>query len=301
MKKLICCIVTLSMLVILAMPVFAVNESGESIITEQDMIDAINNGTATTFDSFSAQDKYIEEIEARGVDITRVTDNTLVSSITNPSNGVMKFNIKIPAGQTLYYKVELVPNDRTGSIDTAADTSYTNKTASTVTRTVSVNLRYFYSNYTISANYTTGNDRVRTIYECTKAASSRLITAVTSSKFTWDDANISKFNRGQVIAKTLLFAVTGSVDLAVTKGILSGSAATIIGVSTFAADIAGSDIADTKTIATIPIKGWGYQIKYEPYNGGYKRTLIVYDQFNKVHQTVSLITVSASGLSYVVK
>lgn len=96
----------------------------------------------------------------------------------------------------------------------------------------------------------------------------------------------------------LSFAITGAVDILVTKGVLAGSLATTLSVLFFAGDLySAGTVADTKTITSTPIKGWGYQFKLTPYSGGYTKYLLVYDESGKLYQTVDWGSVSVSTIS----
>ena len=102
-------------------------------------------------------------------------------------------------------------------------------------------------------------------------------TTVYSTKFVWNDENIRKWKAGQAIFVILSFSITGTADILVTKGILSGELATSLGLSFLISDISTSGtVASTKTIIYTPIKGWAYQFKLSPYNGGYTRYLLIY-------------------------
>ena len=107
----------------------------------------------------------LTDLEQKGVQINHVKDSSLITNIKNPSNGKLSFTIKIPANQTLYYKVELIPSKRAGAIETPKNASYYNSSNRTVTKTITVDVKHFSPNYVITANYTTGNSRIKTVYE----------------------------------------------------------------------------------------------------------------------------------------
>jgi len=232
---------------------------------------------------------------------TNVNQEDLISNISNTSNAKLSFNLKVPAGVTVSYKVQLIPNKRTGSLDTISG-SVKNSEKKQVTKTVSVTTRYYSNKYTISASYSTGPARNRTTYSDEDSATSALKSTVTTNKFVWNDANIKKFKNGERVAVALTFALTGTVDILVSKGYLSGAVATTLSISLFAKDLldAGS-IADTSTIATTPIKGWGYQYKLSPYSGGFTKYLLVYDANGKLYQTVNLGKVSTGTITAAIR
>lgn len=218
----------------------------------------------------------IEEMEARGIQIVRQTDSTLISNIKNPSNGVITFDIKVPAKQTLYYAVELIPNSRTGSIDTAKNASYTNSGAATVSKTISVNVKYLANSYTISANYTTGNDRVRTIYECSKTATSALKTSKSSDKFVWTSSRVTAWQAGTAIS-TVIYMGAEKYTVIITTAVHP-----ILGAITKATFTAGTiagavQIQGEASIIQKPQLNWAYQIRYEPSSGGATMYLDIYN------------------------
>lgn len=228
---------------------------------------------------------------------TTVNKEDLITSVTNPSNGTISFYLKVPAGTTVSYKVELIPNVRTGSIDTKSG-SYQNSGSSQVSKKITVTTKYYSNKYTITASYSTGPARNRTTYSDVDSATSALKTTVYTNKFVWNDANIQKWQAGQRIQVALSFAITGTADIFVTKGVLSGALATSLGVALFVGDLySAGTVTDTKTITSTPIKNWGYQFRLTPYNGGYTKELLIYDDYGRLHDTVSWGNVSVSGIS----
>ena len=228
---------------------------------------------------------------------TNVDEEGLITNITNPSNGTISFYLNVPAGVTVDYKVELIPNVRTGSIDTTSG-SYKNSGSSQVSKKVTVSTKYYSNKYTITASYFTGPAQNRTTYSDTDSATSALKTTIYTNKFVWDETNISRWQTGQRVSVALSFAITGAVDILVTKGVLAGSLATTLSVLFFAGDLySAGTVADTKTITSTPIKGWGYQFKLTPYSGGYTKYLLVYDESGKLYQTVDWGSVSVSTIS----
>ena len=118
----------------------------------------------------------------------------------------------------------------------------------------------------------------------------------------WDDANIKKWQAGQAIAVVLGFAATVTVDILVTKGMLKGAASTVLGISLCVKDVITSgEYTDTKNIASTPIKGWGYQYKLVPTSSGFSRYLVIYDEYGRVYDTLSLGSISLGTIFPVVK
>ena len=134
----------------------------------------------------------LTDLEQKGVQINHVKDSSLITNIKNPSNGKLSFTIKIPANQTLYYKVELIPSKRAGAIETPKNASYYNSSNRTVTKTITVDVKHFSPNYVITANYTTGNSRIKTVYEDEEKVASKLVKQITSKPFVWNLINIMR-------------------------------------------------------------------------------------------------------------
>jgi len=227
---------------------------------------------------------------------TKKNREDLITNISNPSSAILSFYIKIPAGNTVTYKVELIPNKRVGSINTISG-SYKNNGKSEIKKKITVTTRYYSNKYKISASYSTGNARNKVIYNDEDNATSALKKTVYTNKFVWNNTNIKKWNRLQKVPIVFTFATTGVVDCFVTKGYLSGTVATVLSVTLFVGDMyAPASVADTKTIQVTPIKGWGYRIKLVPYSGGFRSYLLVYDAKGKLYETVNLGKISTSTI-----
>ncbi len=232
---------------------------------------------------------------------TNKNDENLITNVSNPSSGTISFYLNVPAGATASYKVELIPNARTGSLDTKSG-SVKNSGTTTLSKKISVQTKYYSNKYTVTASYSTGPARNRTNYSDTDNAVSALKSTTYSTKFVWDDANIKKWQAGKAIAVTLTFAATVTVDILVTKGKLTTGVATALGISLFVKDLATSgEYTETKNITSTPIKGWGYQYKLVPTSSGFSRYLVVYDEYNRVYETLSLGSISLGTIFPVVK
>ena len=232
---------------------------------------------------------------------TTVSKEDLISSVSNPANGKIRFNIKAPAETVVYYSINLKISNRSGDLNPITG-SYHNTGKTTVTRTITKTVNWYSDKYTITAYYYSGPSKNRTTYKDTDNATTKLVSEAYTDKFVWNDKNISKYVNGQRLMITLTFTTTGIMDLLVTKGLLSGTMATVLSTTLVANDIAGADdIAATKTIRSIPIKGWGYQIKLSPTKSGYKEYLVVYDDHSEIYDTYFLTEVKTSWTTGVIK
>ena len=219
---------------------------------------------------------------------TNVNQEDLIINVCNPSTGVIKFTLNIPAGVTVSYSLKLVPNSRTGSLDTSSGTCK-NSGTKTIKKTITVNVKYFSDKYTISASYYKGPSKNRTCYKDTDKAVSKLKSTIYTNKFIWDDKNIRKYKNGQKVYIVLSFAIATSIDIIVSKGLAPMPLASILNLTLMMGDVSSADGgASTQTIRTTPIKGWGYQIKYVPNTDGYTKYLLVYNDKNKLHETHNL-------------
>lgn len=228
---------------------------------------------------------------------TTKTVEGLITSVSNPSHRKISFYINAPAGKTVSYKVQLIPNKRTGSIDTVSG-SYKNSSTSTVKKKISVTVDYYSDLYTVTASYTTGTVRNKTTYSDVDKAISKLDKTVYTKKFVWNDANIKTYTRNNRIVVSLVFATGVGVDFLVTKGYVSGVLSTMFTITSFTGDLltAGS-VADTKSIQVSPIVGWAYRFKLVPNGNGYKRYLEIFDEYGRLYSTISYGGYSSSYIS----
>lgn len=183
------------------------------------------------------------------------------------------------------------------------DKSYKNLSNSKISQKITVNTKYFSNSYTLTANFTTGNDRERTMYETEKTVTSALKTTVRTNKFVWDSRNLAVYATGAAVSVGLSFGLTVTVDILVTKGALSSGFATFLSISMFAGDFVNAgNVASTVKVTEVPIEGWGYQVELKPTSGGgYSRNLIIYDENGRIHRTVALTSATASNITLVVK
>lgn len=232
---------------------------------------------------------------------TRVNEEDLVYSVSNPSNGKIQFYIRVPAGETVSYSVDLIPHDRTGSIDTKTG-SYTNSGTTEVTKKITVTAKYFSNKYTIYASYTTGPSANRTIYEDTDSATSALKYTMTSEKFVWTQARINKYNAGSVVLETLVIGAVSFFQIHIAKDYdAEGLAATVKAILEIA-DAAAEHFSEKEgSILTTPKLNCGYAIRLVPYSGGYTQQLLEYDENNTLVKIVNMGNVSVSPITVAVR
>lgn len=247
------------------------------------------------------QERAEADMVARGINIRHITDNSLITNVTSPSNGKISFYINIPARQTLYYTLKLVPNKRTGSIDTVVDKSYKNLSNSKISQKITVSTKYFSNNYTLTASFTTGNDRERTMYETEKTVTSKLVSAVTSNKFVWDKAHVNQWAAQQVIYNTYIIGIEKMASVAaeyIPKLKLGAVALTAL----ISAGLTWNSTqpATSVDIMFTPVEGWAYQIKFAPASNGYNKTLVIYNKNGGVASTESLGFMPLSTISVAV-
>lgn len=228
---------------------------------------------------------------------TRVTEESLISSVSNPSNGKIQFYINVPAGETVSYSVDLIPNDRTDSVDTKTG-SYTNSGTSAVSKKITVTAKYFSNKYTIYASYTTGPSASRTIHEDTDSATSALKSSVTSERFVWTQSLIDAYNTAGFVTETLVQGVTAYVSFKLVKKYdAQGTAAlfeTVVGAAGSASDFF---YEKTGNITTTPKLGWGYEVVLVPTTGGYIQYVVECNEEGNRTQTVSAGTISLSTIT----
>lgn len=125
---------------------------------------------------------------------TTVNSESIISNVKNPENGVIKYSVKVPAGEKLDYSVELTPDKKSGTIDKIKG-SFTNKTKKTVTKVVTANVKFFSNKYKISASYSKKTSGTEITYKDTDTAVSSLKTSAVTSKLSWDFDKLGKGNK----------------------------------------------------------------------------------------------------------
>ena len=123
-----------------------------------------------------------------------VNNENIISNVKNPENGVIKYSVKVPAGEKIDYSVELTPDKKTGTIDKVTG-SFTNKTKKTVTKVVTANVKFFSDKYKINASYSKKTAGVEIIYKDTDTVASSLKTTVVTSKVSWDFDKLGQGNK----------------------------------------------------------------------------------------------------------
>lgn len=228
---------------------------------------------------------------------THVKDSNLISSVSNPSNGKISFVLTIPSGCTAEYAVELIPNDRTGSIDTVSG-SYRNTSSSTIKKTVTASVNYYCTRYTISASYETGTPQNRYIHEDEEAAKSVFHGTKQSSTFIWTKEEITRFNQMKTVTTVIMMGAVNIASLKITPLIVNDKlrdgctiVLNLLGV------VAGVSPVETTDIRFNPSLGCGYRIEYQAYNDGYKSTLLVLNKSGAVEERVPLPYVPGGAIS----
>ena len=79
--------------------------------------------------------------------------------------------------------------------------------------TLSIDVKHFSPKYVITANYTTGNSRIKTVYEDSDNATSTLVTAITSKAFVWTQSELDKYNTAQTIGWWVTFGTVTAISI----------------------------------------------------------------------------------------
>lgn len=124
---------------------------------------------------------------------TNIVKDDLISNVKNPENGVIKYNVTVPAGERIDYSVELTPDKKSGTIDKVTGT-WKNRTKRTVTKTVRANVKFLSDKYKIKVSYTESTFNETIEHKDTAAAVSALKTSAVSTKLAWDFSKLGKGN-----------------------------------------------------------------------------------------------------------
>ena len=228
---------------------------------------------------------------------THVKDSNLISSVSNPSNGKISFVLTIPSGCTAEYAVELIPNDRTGSIDTVSG-SYRNTSSSTIKKTVTASVNYYCTRYTISASYETGTPQNRYIHEDEEAAKSVFHGTKQSSTFTWTKEEIARYKQGQAVATIIVMSAVEVLSLNVAPLFSHEFAQNGCRIVCNALNVlVGVGGPQTTDIRFNPSEGCGYRVEFQAYNDGYKSTLVVLNKNGVVEERIPLPFVPGGAIS----
>lgn len=120
-----------------------------------------------------------------------VEDEKIISNVIVPENGVIQYDVTVPAGSTVNYAVELSPNKKTGTIDKVAGV-WKNTTKKTVTRTITANVKFLSSEYTISASYVYNSTKQKHEYKDKDTAIKSYEESTFHNRFAWDTGSIEK-------------------------------------------------------------------------------------------------------------
>jgi len=124
----------------------------------------------------------------------KVNKENLITEVKNPSNGVIKYSVTVPAGEKVDYSVKLTPDKKSKAYDKVKGT-WTNKARKTVKKTITVRVKYLSSSYTVQASYSKERRKYRTVYKDSDKAVSALKTSVVTSKLKWDYSLLGNGNK----------------------------------------------------------------------------------------------------------
>lgn len=133
--------------------------------------------------------------------------------------------------------------------------------------------------YVTTANYTTGNSRIKTVYEDEEKVASKLVKQITSKPFVWTQAELDKYNAGKTISWAVTFATLEFVSIeigALLKGAETIGTALNIGWS-FIGDggVPSTESPTQYELDMVPRLGLKYQVSYIPTNSGISRKILV--------------------------
>ncbi len=120
-----------------------------------------------------------------------INKESIVSGVRNPENGIIKYKVRVPAGEKIDYSVELVPGKRSNAKDKISG-SWINRSRKTVTKTITVRVKYLSNKYTIKASYTSDRIGHKIVYKDVDKAVSALKTTVVTAKLNWDFSLLGK-------------------------------------------------------------------------------------------------------------
>lgn len=294
-KKVLCLVLVVSMLAALSCSVFALEKQDAFYIQN------IETGLCR---KFSGEEMLIPALAYMGESVlplsTTVADEDLIAATGNPSNGVLSIRLKVPAGATATYSVDLIPNNHNESIDHKSG-SYENTTTATTTVTVRVNVNYYTQDYIISAVYATGPSRDRVYHVDEHTQTSKLVTKTSTERFTRTSEKIASYYNGQKIYAVLEFTVIGGISLVATAYSASsldyGTAISFVLLIDEILDVDPEVAATNEALISVPIKDWGYEFELVPTANGYKKTFVIYDDNGDEYDRISFGTVPVTVIS----
>jgi len=119
---------------------------------------------------------------------------SLITGVKNPSNGVIKCDVTVPAGERVDYSVTLTP-DKSGKTVDVINGSLKNRTRKTVRKTITMRVKYLSNKYKITASYTKEVKGVEISYKDVDTAASALKNTVVTKKLKWDFSELGKGNK----------------------------------------------------------------------------------------------------------
>ncbi len=118
-----------------------------------------------------------------------INEEELISDINTPENGVIQYDVTVPAGSTVNYMVELTPDKGSGTID-KVEGMWKNTTKKTVTKTITAKVKFLSSEYMISATYTSNSTQQKLEYKDQDTAVKSYKDSLVHSRFTWDTGSL---------------------------------------------------------------------------------------------------------------
>lgn len=118
----------------------------------------------------------------------------LITDVSNPSNGVIRCKVNVPAGERVDYSVSLTP-DKSGKAVDVINGSLKNRTRKTVKKTVTMHVKYLSNRYRISASYTKEIRGDEISYRDVDTATSALKNITVTKKAKWDFSKLGKGNK----------------------------------------------------------------------------------------------------------
>ena len=218
-------------------------------------------------------------VDPNGMDV--IYDENMVNTLTNFATGRIGVSVEVPANGYVTVTAELNLNSRYGSIGRTVET-FRNTENKTVSKRFYLTVGYL-GEYRVTAECS----KARTKYTDTDIIMSKMTSTVVTDKFVWDSANIAKYKRGEQVKATLSSSVGLVLSMAASNA--SGGGAVIMNVIEKAYSVTSTlidigtagGVASMSTIDVTPIVGCGYQYRLTPTAKGFKKTLIVYDEFGR--------------------
>lgn len=123
-----------------------------------------------------------------------VNKENLVTNAKNPENGVITYDINVPAGERVDYSVTLTP-DKSGKAVDVVNGSWKNRTKKTVKKTVTMKVKYLSDKYKITASYTRESSGEEISCRDVDSITSALKETVVTRKLAWDFSKLGKGNK----------------------------------------------------------------------------------------------------------